>query len=605
FLSGQPEASPYRFEVALISSAPARARIYFDLGGGFSEALSAEKPVAAGANLQRCRFQIPEGTYHGLRFELIGIGTVMTLTDARIVTKNNSLIRAFSPTDFSPANGIKLLNVQRHSLQIAMAGGSPPAAADIALSTPLTLGTPSPLPSIAWRFAVLYPICLVLLVMLKPVFSPLRRRLTPWGSSFLDHCRRRPQRALAAMAAFAIAVNCYPVLFLGRSFVSPNFGTVLLYERFPTLPGYHDATIEDFHGSDVGAMIWYYVPLSMVEHRALFHDHELPLWNRYNSTGTVLLGQGQSMFGDPLHFLVIAANGAAWAWDLKFLIAKWLLAFGLGLIVFHGTRHLPSAMLTAFSASFIGFFLYRLNHPAFFSFCYAPWIFYGWCRLATASSWRESQIWCTAILLACWAEINSGTMKEAYMLLLTMNLSGLITLLSAGTARNEKLKKFLLAAWMGALFILISAPISLTFLDTLKVSYTSSANPSASQVHPVVLLGLFDEIFYRPLSDSEGVFNPAANFLVLLGVLYVIATFRRTPMNRMKVAVAISAFFPLAMAFGLVPPQWIVKVPFIANIAHIGDVFSPALIIHLIVLAGFGYQAAATRLGTPAGRGDL
>ena len=34
--------------------------------------------------------------------------------------------------------------------------------------------------------------------------------------------------------------------------------------------------------------------------------------------------QGLSMLGDPVHLLPIFANGAAWAWDFKFLIAKTL-----------------------------------------------------------------------------------------------------------------------------------------------------------------------------------------------------------------------------------------------------------------------------------------
>src|SRR5207248_8020251 len=96
--------------------------------------------------------------------------------------------------------------------------------------------------------------------------------------------------------------------------------------------GYKNTETSDVKLADIGAIMWSHIPLSVIQHRALAHG-ELPLWNRYNSAGTPLLAQGQSMFGDPVHFLVVLANGAAWAWDLKFLIAKWLFAFGLGLIV--------------------------------------------------------------------------------------------------------------------------------------------------------------------------------------------------------------------------------------------------------------------------------
>lgn len=604
FLS--PNTPPsYRFEIKIAASVRSDVRVYFDLGNGFSEDFSAQRTIDPGNTLQRYRFKIPLGTYHGLRLEFINGQATVALADARIVTRDNSVIRVFSPSDFSPGTEIKPVTRTTSRVVLVTASSATASVLNINLPSALTLKAPSPWPGRALRFGATYLVCLALAAALRRLSAATRKRIITHLGPITGYFRLHPAMAVAAMAFFAVALNCYPIIFLGRSFVSPNFGTVLLYERAPTLPGYQDTIMEGAQGSDVGAMIWYYVPVSMVQHRALFHDGELPLWNRYNSGGSVLLGQGQSMFGDPLHLLVIAANGAAWAWDLKFLAAKWLLALGLGLIVLHGTRHLPSAALTAFSAPFIGFFLYRLNHPDFFSFCYAPWIFYCWCRLVAAPTWRSGATWSAGLLVACWTEMNSGTVKETYMMLLTMNLSGLLVLLLADVSFLEKSKKLLLATWTGGLFILIGSPVWLTFLDALRASFTCSADPQVFQIHPVLLLGLFDEIFYRPLQTPENVFNPAANFLVLLGVLYALATFRRTPSNRLKLAVALGALVPLAIAFGLIPPGWLIEIPFIANIVHISDVFSPILIIHLIVLAGFGYQAAAARLGTPEGRGDM
>src|SRR6185503_7770251 len=142
----------------------------------------------------------------------------------------------------------------------------------------------------------------------------------------------RPGRAVALTAALAVAVSAYPIVFLGKSYVSPNLGTTLLYDEYPTLPGYKSREVADVKLSDIGAVMWQHVGFSMMQHRALAHG-ELPLWNRYNAAGVPLLAQGQSMFGDPLHLFVVAANGAAWAWDMKYLLAKWLFATGLGLTV--------------------------------------------------------------------------------------------------------------------------------------------------------------------------------------------------------------------------------------------------------------------------------
>ena len=160
-------------------------------------------------------------------------------------------------------------------------------------------------------------------------FAPRLRGALAGGARRLAE---RPSRAVMVVAAIAVIASAYPIVFLGRSLVSPNLGTTLLYDKFPTLPGYRSSAMTDPKLSDVGAVMWQHVPFSVIQHRALSQG-ELPLWNRYNALGVPLLGQGQSMFGDPLHFLVITARGAAWAWDLKYLIAKWLLAAGLGLTV--------------------------------------------------------------------------------------------------------------------------------------------------------------------------------------------------------------------------------------------------------------------------------
>ena len=118
-----------------------------------------------------------------------------------------------------------------------------------------------------------------------------------------------------------MVMSCYPVVFFGRSFVSAKNIPMLNPEDVLGPKGLNKPA-ENFGGSDAGALMWHDVPNSFIQSRALAADGELPLWNRYNSCGVTLLGQGQSMFGDPLHMLVVLAAGEAWAWDLKFLLAK-------------------------------------------------------------------------------------------------------------------------------------------------------------------------------------------------------------------------------------------------------------------------------------------
>ena len=58
------------------------------------------------------------------------------------------------------------------------------------------------------------------------------------------------------------------------------------------------------------------------------------------------------------------------------------------------------------------------------------------------------------------------------------------------------------------LFVFLTAPIWATFLQTLKNAYTGYNAVSAYQIQPTLLLGFFDEIFYRVLMGEDRVFAP-------------------------------------------------------------------------------------------------
>jgi hypothetical protein len=411
-------------------------------------------------------------------------------------------------------------------------------------------------------------------------------QLSSFTSRLVAAARRYPRKAILAVAVLSVVVSCYPILFFGGSFVS-GVSVPMLHARLPPPPGQVETGIEDFKGSDAGAILWHDVPNSIIQNRALFHDGELPLWNRYNSCGLTLLGQGQSMLGDPLHMLVVFVGGEAWIWDLKFLLAKVFFCFGIGVAVYAACRHLPVALLLAFSSGFIGFFAYRFNHPAFFSVCYAPWLLACWIEITKATSIRSAAAWTTALLVASWSELNSGTAKEAYMLLLSLHLCGLLVfLISPPVFRLRKLAHLAIA---GVVLLLVAAPIWLTFFDALQkahVPYKEAAR--AYQIQPGLLIGLFDDIFYRSFNPAWLVTNPSVNFLVLLGCLFALVYLRRLIHDRIFAGVALSALGSLALVFGMVPATVIEKIPLVNNIWHIDNTFSCVALIELFVLAGFG-----------------
>lgn len=630
----------YSLEAELASNVPGNVQFYYDDGAGFSEDASARLPVAPGSTPTRYRFPLPPGTYRAFRLDPLDRTGTLKLSSIRVITPSGSVWRELPFAELTADHQITSLRVQDGTVEIVVAPQSDDPQTTLTFTPPLIV--PARLRDHAWH---LLPRAAPVFVAIAALLFALDRipRLRAACRSLAARGAAHPAKAIAAVAFAATVFSAYPVVFLGKSYVSPNLGTILLYEKFPTLPGYADASMAEVKLSDIGAVMWQHVPFSMIQHRAL-RQAELPLWNRYNAAGVPLLAQGQSMFGDPLHFVVVAANGRAWAWDLKYLLAKWLFAAALGVTVLalvetprdqetkrrraeetkrpaerqssslgplvpwsfgHSNGPLVSSLIVAFAAPFIGFFLYRINHPAFFSLCYAPWPLHCLVRIAKADTRRGVAGWAAALMVANLALMNSGTVKEAYMLLVVMNLSGGCVVLACGRSWRERLAKAAVAAWAGVLFVLLTTPIWATFLDTLKNAYTGYNAAVAYQIQPTLLLGLFDEIFYRPLLQEDRVFSPSLNFLLLPGLLYFVATLRSHFAERAILALATCSLVPLALAFGFISPQWIAGIPFLGNVAHVDNTFSCALIVLWSVLAGVGFATAARRLGTTDGRGDV
>ena len=594
-----PIKSQFRFEVTATNATAGLPQFFFDVGRGINEADSARESLVGGTAPQVLSFPLPAGEYRGFRFDPLDRAGKITLANALIRGADGRVVRRFAPADFIAENQIATRTVQGETLELVtdLAAFDPTLGLKIAAPFTLRSNLSENLRSLGLRALPIMAVLLGLVGLFHRSLDRLRR-----GWSWLA---ARPARAVAIVAVLAVVASSYPVIFLGKSIVSPNNGTILLYDDFPALPGYRDTTVGTHSGADLGAIMWQHIPLSMLQHDALLRDGELPFWNRYNSAGTVLFGQGQSMFGDPIHLFVVAAGGASWAWELKYLIAKWLLACGLGLCVLRLTGHLPAALLVAFAADFVGFFPFRMNHPAFFSFCYAPWVLYCWLRIATAPRWTGAARWSAGLILANWTLMNSGTVKEAYMLLLTLNFAGPCALLCSTLAARERLARFSLVAGAGVIFVCLSAPVWITFLDALKNSYTGYNVPTAFQVPPTLALGFFDEILLRPFWANETVYNPSANFLFLTGLLAFLVYLRVVTVNRHVLGLALATLVPLSIVFGLVPPLWLAQLPFIGNVSHVDNSFGVGLILLLIVLAGVGFATAATRLARPEGRADL
>ena len=584
----------YIAELTVASSVPATSQVFCDLGRGFNETDSATADIPGGDFPVTCRFVLPQGTCRALRFDPINCAGSVTFSGMRILGPDGRVLRVIAASDFHPAHQIARSTVAGQAVRMVTEPGVDDPYYAVALSGPLFLqeGAARCLLRASGRFVIIFLLGLGLVAFGRG----FRRRYPSCVTNLRTWAGQCPHASLATVAAVAAVLASYPLVFCGRSLVSPNNSTVLLYDTGPTVPGVADLRRSNVHGADIGALMWQHLPYTVMQHRALFHDGELPLWNRYDSCGLPLLGQGQSMFGDPLHLPELLAGGAAWAFDLRFVLCKFLFAAGLGFTVWVAVGSLPAAALVAFASAFVGFFNFRFNHPAIFSVSVAPWVLLCWVRLVRASTRRAAAAWSAGLILANGSLLASGTVKEGYMLVLCLNLAGGLALVLAPTTPLAKWRKLALAAAAGMVLILLTAPVWMTFQETLRAAMTSSDQPLAWQVPWNRLIGLFDDLFYRELSAEHVVVAPSLNFVLLLGVLWFCACLPRFRQDSLALVLAVGALGAISLVFAWVPGSLIVRLPVLRHVVHIANTFSCVAMVFLAVLAGYGFAAARQAL---------
>jgi hypothetical protein len=579
------------FEAKVVSSKSGLLKLFYDIGNGYNETDEGLAAVVAG-EASTVRIPLPAGTLGGLRLAFQNGELEMTISGARVVDASGNVLRQFPAAEIRGYSQIDKLEAHGDGVLV---GSSRDASYPQVM---FLLPRPMPLPLRHWWWGMIFGFVLLSVAVVLAERWAGNGRIDRLWSTLVA----RPGPSIVGAALLGTLLANYPVIFAGKSLLSPNLNTALLYVECPYVPGFQSVEKGNSNSADIDALMWEHLPLSMMQARALLTDHELPLWNRYNSTGISLLGQGQSCFGDPLQLLPILARGASWAWDLKFLVAKALLGIGVGFCVWRLTGHLGSSALMAISAQFIGFFVYRINHPAIFSLCYSPWILYAWFRILEARTLPRSILWLGALLAANGMELCSGTVKEAYILLLSLNFSGACMLLMSDRPWAAKFRLLAASAGAGVVFAMGTSPGWFTFLRELRGSRTTYDAPQTFQLQPGMAVGLFDEVFYRPFQVFINVINPSANFFVLIGLIWVFAAWKSSKADRRVVALLVSALPALLLVYGIVPPALVARVPFLGNILHIDNTFSCVLIVLFTVLAGFGWKQAWAILGTEEGR---
>ena len=576
----------YHFVIEMKSNRQGVAQLFWNNGMGFHGLDSEFAAIKQTETFFSYRFPLPYGRYFGFRFDPNDRDGTYVLQDARIVDKHNATIQVFPIEDFKGINQIDELVVTEHQLSVKTTDGCNDPIIVVDLAHPVVLYKSTTTLIASFLILFVFYLSLLLLYFKSSLFNP--NALLKYLTSVSTYLAGHPKKGILITGILAALLSCYPIVFFGRSFVSPNNGGAgMLYDRAPFLFGSSDEIVENVRGSDVGAMMWQWLPYSVVQHQSIFGYGEFPFWSRYNSGGLSLVGQGQSMIGDPLHWIPVIFGGASWAWDTKFLTAKALFCAGTGLMVWVCTQSLGAALVLTVSSAFMGFFAYRLNHGAFFGLCYAPWVLLSWFLLSRSKDIIQTLGSLFVNIVASWMVLNSGTAKEAFILLLFMNLTGFAALMSSNIDSKKKWFLCLISLIQAVAFVLISAPYWIQFLFTFSYSSHSYSVPRADQLSLWKFAGFFDNIFYGQV-EAGFVGWPSTNFLIAGGIVWAVVRARHLRTKIFFLPLLWMSMLSIGLIYGLVPESIVIKIPFLNSIHHIHNTFSCVLIIQALAVSGFG-----------------
>jgi len=400
--------------------------------------------------------------------------------------------------------------------------------------------------------------------------------------------------AVLLVSLLAVTINCYPVIFCGRSFVSPACTGPLVYTWWPPLPGQNPGPAISQHGSDTGATMVWGVPAGFIASRSLLQHGELPLWDRYGHGGSAFIGQAISMLGDPLQLIVVFGHGSAGAWDIKFLTAKFLFCAGFGLLILRLFGSGAISLLYAMLAAYCGAFFYIDNHLVFFPFAYSPWVLLA-CMAMLDLRGTRAVWWGLVWLVANVACFCGGHVEVGVVLIAGFNLAGLAFALTNARAVAGAVAVLVRIGAGTLLFIGLTAPVWLSFLAALPGSYSIHQAVKVYQMPINCLPGLLDDLFYQLMQpkDALAAIAPGASLLVVAGCvlsLWYWRQFKRVPFFWVNTG---AILLWGGCLYGAVPAALLEQVPMLNRVGHNFVDFSYMLILHLTIQSAFGFKGLA------------
>jgi hypothetical protein len=579
------------FVIDMGATVTGTSQVYIDTGHGYNDKESSSLHVKRGI-FQKYSFPLPGliANIKAIRFDPINSTSILSIKNARIENIHGDILENFPIQSFRPVQQISKMELNKDELIIHTVEHASDSITEIESSSfDRNVSVVDFLAQRGWiyiAYAILSFIVLISLVKWRD--QKKSERL----GRVLHYAIAHPKKAIIIIGLIFATASCYPVCFFGMSFVSPTMGGAV-YSNPPWLPGFQDdVASEDFRGSDTGSTVWDMAPNSVVQHDSLFKYFEFPFWSRYIAGGIPLFAQGQSMIGDILHWIPVFLEGSAIGWDIKFVLAKAIFASGMGLLVFRLTGSLLAGSLIAISSSFLGFFAFRFNHPAYFVLTYAPWIVLQWDNLGRVLAFSESRLrscflQSLSLAVVTWLQLNAGAPKEGVITACFMHSFGILVFWECTQKTLGRMRALIIACGFSLSIILLAAPYWLLFLDALSKSFTNYDIPTINLLPLWSIIGFFDNLFFQKYFGN--LTAPSVNLFVLFCMSSALLSLRVKPSN---IVYGCWGLFALAMAtaYGLIPVSSLLTIPFINKIQHVGNTFSVPMMILALILSGYGIR---------------
>lgn len=558
-----------------LSSETGQFQVFFDLGDGFNEIDSKKKLIKLGKNT--IWFNFPLFQYpNQLRFDFLNKKDIQFEINSIHIKHNKEKEYIFDERNFildqlGLENGI--YNTLANDPKIVI----------------------SKLPknkSNVTSYIIFFILSFLVILIPNKFFNSIKVALFDLSKgkiSFFWSLLSNNQVFSIVTLVFFVVVSVYPILFFGKSYDSP-MGQALLSSPGsinPPIPGF-DVTqshYDKFVGNDTGAFAWAIAPNQVAALKSIKNYQEFPYFNKYVGGGIANFSQSNNLILDPLNIFIYIFDGNSWGFDLKFIFSKLIFVLGIFFLTKFITKSNTDSLIIATMSIFIGYFHYRVQHPAIFSITYAPFLLHFWHRLKDSSdNLKYNQItFLSLIVLFNFLVINSGPLKEVSMIALMINLYGAALFLFGKPYYFKKFGKKLLVLFILSFSIFLVCSFNfILFLDYLSQNFSNYDTPSVTQLPLTYLLGFFNKELLR---YSAG-FSSNIFFLFVL-----VSFFMNIKMYLFSSRIMLALIFfviNFSLAYQVIPWQLIVKIPFLNNIYHLWDVFTfPAFLFLILFSANF------------------